>query len=266
MLVVATAATALAFSKIVFKDPKGDDFGPGKHTYPTDRAFDARIFDLVSVTVEDAGSNVKFTVEFGGKITDSFDSKRWAPPGNGFSHQLVQIYVDTDHKSGSGHTDALAGTNVKFAADSAWDKAVLIAPQAYTQSVQEVRKRASAVAGDVVVPKKVQVKGRKLVAKVPKKNFGTPAAGWGWQVLVHSSDGLGGVLFSRKVNEFKGQWRFGGGNDYDCDPHVIDILAGPAQGGGGEKDAQKKALAYHCDEADPEGPKNRLATVPMIYR
>ncbi len=33
-------------------------------------------------------------------------------------------------------------------------------------------------------------------------------------------------LLTRKVNEYEGQHRFGGGNDGDCDPHAMDVLAG----------------------------------------
>ena len=81
-------------------------------------------------------------------------------------------------------------------------------------------------------------------------DLGTPAAGWGWQVLTGSSDGLGGVLFSRKVNEFKGQWYFGGGNDYDCDPHVMDILGDHAQLAG-----------YECND---DGTTAKHAVITLI--
>ncbi len=264
--VLLAASAALAFDKIELKDPKGDDFGPGNYTYPTDGAFRAGYFDLLRVLVEDAGNEVRFTVDFNGRITDEFASPRWAPPGNGFSHQLVHIYIDTDHKAGSGHMAGLPGTNVRFANDGGWEKCILIAPQGYSQAVQEVNKRAKDVAKDVIVPKSIKVKGKSLTFAVAKADLGTPAPGWGWQALSHSSDGLGGILFSRLVNEFNGQWRFGGGNDYNCDPHAVDILAGEAKGAASEKEAQKKGLAFKCDASDPDGPKSVLAVVPMVYR
>ena len=68
-------------------------------------------------------------------------------------------------------------------------------------------------------------------------------------------------LLSRKVNELPGQHRFGGGNDWECDPHVLDILAGTAKGDNSEVDAQKKALAYTCG---PDGQRVSEATLPMV--
>ena len=43
---------------------------------------------------------------------------------------------------------------------------------------------------------------------------------------MQSNEGFpdGKDLLTRKVNEYEGQHRFGGGTDTDCDPHVIDIL------------------------------------------
>ncbi len=55
---------------------------------------------------------------------------------------------------------------------------------------------------------------------------GTPTPAWGYQVLMQSNEGFPAKsdLLTRKVNEFEGQHRFGGGTDYDNDPQVIDIL------------------------------------------
>ena len=49
---------------------------------------------------------------------------------------------------------------------------------------------------------------------------------------MQSNEGFpaGNDLLTRKVNEYEGQHRFGGGNDGDCDPHVMDILAGKGAG------------------------------------
>ena len=54
-------------------------------------------------------------------------------------------------------------------------------------------------------------------------------------------------LLTRKVNEYEGQHRFGGGNDSDCDPHVTDLLAGAATGDKEEIELQKKMLAFECN-------------------
>jgi hypothetical protein len=81
---------------------------------------------------------------------------------------------------------------------------------------------------------------------------GDPAT-WGYQVIAQSNEGFPAEtdLLTRKVNEFEGQHRYGGGTDYDCDPHVMDILGDHAW------------LAYEC-EADGT-PKTR-ATVGMVKK
>ena len=58
-----------------------------------------------------------------------------------------------------------------------------------------------------------------------------------------------GDLLTRKVNEFEGQHRFGGGTDYDCDPHAMDILGDHGM------------LAYEC-EAD--GTATKMAELTMV--
>jgi hypothetical protein len=65
------------------------------------------------------------------------------------------------------------------------------------------------------------------------------------------------------VNEFEGQHRFGGGTDYDCDPHVIDVLAGQAKGDKSEIEEQHKMLSYECN---PDGTAKKTATLKMVYR
>jgi hypothetical protein len=59
-----------------------------------------------------------------------------------------------------------------------------------------------------------------------------------------------GALLTRAVNREAGQHRFGGGTDFDADPHVIDILAPPGR-------TQHEILSAYQLE--------RYATVPMVY-
>ena len=70
-------------------------------------------------------------------------------------------------------------------------------------------------------------------------------------------------LLTRKVNEFEGQHRFGGGNDGDCDPHAVDVLAGKGTGDKSEIEDQKKMLAYECNA---DGTSKRAATLSMIRK
>ena len=88
---------------------------------------------------------------------------------------------------------------------------------------------------------------------------------WGYQVIMQSNEGFPDKtdLLTRKVNEYEGQHRFGGGNDGDCDPHVIDLLAGKAVGDKSEADAQHQMLAYECND---DGTPKKLATLKLIRK
>jgi carbohydrate-binding DOMON domain-containing protein len=261
-LVLMLAATAQA-GGLKLKDPEGDDKGHGKVTYPTDKVYQKGSFDLVEVEIEDKGADVEVTVEFAAKIEDPWNSKSWN--GHGFSLQFVQLYIDKDHKAGSGHGKALAGMNVAFADDAGWEKVLLISPQPSNRLKSEVEAKAKAEGKDVVLAQKVNVQGKKIKASFKKADIGGFDAKWGFQALVQSNEGYPTKedLLTRKVNEYEGEHRFGGGNDHDCDAHVIDMLAGAAEGGGGEAQAQFKALSgFTCDA----GGKGDLAKIGMIYK
>ncbi len=252
------AAMAGDAFKHVFTDPAGDDFGPGGYTYPTDAVYTAGSFDLRSLEVIEGDDTIEFRVTVGAKIDDPWNSKDWE--GTGFSLQFAQIYIDLDHQKGVGFHDALPGLGgVRFADDEAWDKVVLLSPQGRTRLEAEVRFKAAKMKGAVVIPKRTSARGKQLVAVVKKSDLGVPSGKWGFQVVMQSNEGYPDKtdLLTRRVNEVRGQHRFGGGNDAECDPHVLDILAGAGKGGADEVAAQKASLAYTCG--------SKVATLPMLY-
>jgi carbohydrate-binding DOMON domain-containing protein len=263
LVMVMYGGLALAGETISFEDPKGDDDGPGQYTYPTDAVYTPGSFDLTDVEIADKGDTVEVSVTVKAKIDDPWDSRAW--DGNGFSLQMIVIHIDTDHKAGSGYKDGLPGFNVTFADDQRWDKALVISPQGRTRVQAEVSAKAAAMKKDILIPTTVSVRGRKLVARFAKKDLGADLSKqWGFQVLMQSNEGFPDKtdLLTRKVNEFGGQHRFGGGSDYDCDPHVMDLIAGKAQGDKSEKDAQHKMLGtFKCN---PDGSGTR-AVLQMVY-
>jgi carbohydrate-binding DOMON domain-containing protein len=221
-------------------------------------------FDLRKLEILDKGANVELRVTLSASIEDPWNSKGWPDKGNGFSLQMVQVYVDLDHQDGSGFTATLPGINAGFAAADAWDKVIIISPQPLSRLKSEVSTKAGKLAKGVVIPTSTKVRGKTLIAIVRKKDLGgDPAKAWGVQAVSQSNEGYpkGQDLLSRKVNEFPGDHRFGGGSDWECDPHVLDILVAPAKGGDDEKGAQKKALEYKCGSG---GEALKPAVLPMV--
>jgi carbohydrate-binding DOMON domain-containing protein len=252
---VFASAAALA-ADVTFNDPIGDDNGPGTYTYPTDAVYTPGSFDLVKFEVTD-GSNVGLNVTVNDALRDPWGM------GVGFAVQMVFIFID--NKPG-GHTEGLPGLNIRFAPDSAWDKVVILSPQPASRVQSEIRSKAADLAADIVVPRRTTGAGRTLSAKVKKSELGEgDPATWGYQVVMQSNEGFPDKadLLTRKVNEYEGQHRFGGGNDADCDPHVMDVLAGKGEGAESEKQAQYDMLAYTCG---PEGQAEKLATLTMVRK
>ena len=261
-LFVMIPAVGHAFDpkNIELKDPSGDDKGPGTFTYPTAAVYKKGSFDLLGLTIQDKGSTLEFTAHVNAKIEDPWNSKSWG--GNGFSLQMVQVYIDS--KKG-GVLNALPGMNVKFVKGQGWDKVVFLSPQPKAKIVSEVKTKKAKWLARVVVSVRTFVRGRDIVGVVNKADLGgAPTRDWGFQALMQTNEGYPDKdsVLARKVDEYNGEHRFGGGNDYNCDPHVIDMLASPAQGGAAEKDAQFKALKGHTCDASGKG---KQAVIPMVY-
>jgi carbohydrate-binding DOMON domain-containing protein len=254
-------AAASSAQKVSFKDPTGDDNGPGNYTYPTDAVYKRGSFDLTGLDVTAKGSKVDFDVTVNSPLEDPWRM------GGGFSVQMVFIFIDTDHKAGSGFTDTFPGLNVTFAPEDAWDRLVILSPQAPGRVKTEVEQKLSAaMAKAVVVPNRTKGAGRTISgsADLDALGGGDPST-WGYQVVMQSNEGFpeGKDLLTRKVNEYEGQHRFGGGTDFDCDPHAMDILAGKGEGGADEVQAQHDMLKYECG---PDGSSKQMAVLKMVRK
>lgn len=249
LLLVAASARA---GDLSFADPTGDDNGPGTYSYPTDTVYKPGSFDLTGLKVGWNDKKVTFDVSVNANLEDPWGMKV------GFAVQMAFIFIDTDGKAGSGFTEGLPGLNIQFAADSAWDKVVILSPQGASRVKSEVETKAASMLSGIVVPGRTKGVGRTISASVDLADLGggDPAT-WGYQVVMQSNEGFPAStdLLTRKVNEYEGQHRFGGGTDTDCDPHAIDIL--------GDAAAQAAMLAYECGA---DGMATRKATLSMVRK
>jgi len=238
------AGSALA-SKIEISDPKGDDYGPGSYVYPTDAVYTPGSFDLTDFVFEVDGDNATIECTVGAKLEDPWRM------GTGFSVQMIFVFIDN---APGGFTETPPGLNVKIDASTAWDVCVILSPQTMARVQQEVDAKAGAMASSIIVPNRVRGKRSTIEARFKADQLGGTGdiSTWKYQVFMQSNEGFpaGGDLLTRKVNEFEGQHRFGGGTDFDCDPHVMDIL--------GDQDQLKD---YKCN---PDGTVGWLATVKLV--
>jgi carbohydrate-binding DOMON domain-containing protein len=249
MLLLVLAALALASgsaqaAKVVIKDATGDDNGPGNYTYPTDAVYTAGSFDIKEFSLEAKGENADIDVEIAGRLEDSWRM------GSGFSVQMVFVFIDN---APGGFTEAPAGLNIAFDPSTAWDVCVILSPQQMSRVQQEVTAKGGKMTNQIIVPARVRGNRSTISCSVPvaKLGAGDPAT-WKYEVVMQSNEGFPapGDLLIRKVNEFEGQHRFGGGTDYDCDPNVMDILGD-----------QKQLANYECKE---DGTTVKLATITLV--
>lgn len=256
---LALSAVPARAQEVVFKDPIGDDHGPGKYVYPTDPVYKPGSFDLTELKVTQKGGKVTFAVSVNSDLEDP-----WAMPAPAnFSVQMFLIHIQTGK---GGVTKGLPGTNVQFAPADAWNRLVILSPQPAGRVRAEVKQKAADLKELVVVPAETVGKGRTVTGTVDLKELGGgDITRWGYQVIVQSNEGFPDKtdVLTRKVNEYEGQHRFGGGNDGDCDPHVMDLLAGKGTGDKSEIEAQHQMLSYECNA---DGTAKKLATLKMVRK
>lgn len=195
-----------------FVDKIGDDYGFGTYTYPRDPAFAPfrGLWDIVEVTVLENDDAFVFSLRF------SEMTNPWGAP-KGFSHQLINIYLDT--KDG-GRTDTYReGARVRF--QEPWDYFIKIAgwPE-YGQ--------VFATADGKEFPEAVMYEadpGDKTVHVIVLKKFIEIKTGLRAYILSMSQDGFGPDHI-RPVTPRAGQWTLGGypENARDSAPWVLDLI------------------------------------------
>lgn len=195
-----------------------DEVGDEGLAYPTAPFFSPGkgYFDLLSFQVTGDGEQLYFDFEFA-KVANL-----WQAP-EGFSHQLIDLYLDTGP---GGKTETrLEGAGVSFAPEHGWEYQLRIMP--WGGSALYSHKE--------IFPVEVYLLpcGKTIRARVEEKLLGTPKASWNYYVLIGSYDGFGPDNY-RQVQPQAGPWQLGGRGG----PAVIDLLAPKGEG----KKSQKAQL------------------------
>jgi len=217
----------------IFDDPVGDDLGDGDYTYAQSPDFKCSdgthcedlIYDFTWFNISDAPTSVTFTIGY-----VDIGVNQWAGP-NGFSYQIINIYIDADRVPGSGNLLLLEGPNAKAAPEYAWEAAIQAAgwsdsrtfvtrDPAVSQRLQSgllVRRSPGTQNVEITVPK----------ALLPS---GDPKS-WGYIVLSGPQDGFGPGWW-RPVAAISGTWVAGGagkpGVPPGNHPRVFDVINGTA--------------------------------------
>ncbi|HMR93230.1 MAG TPA: glucodextranase DOMON-like domain-containing protein [Chitinophagaceae bacterium] len=258
MLVTAFSGIYFAAAqKIVLKDPEGDDNGPGSYVYPTDAVYKKGSFDIRELVIEKRNpGKLEISVAVNSTLEDPWKY------GMGFCLQMLFLFIDTDQQANSGFTKAPPGLNVVFSPKDAWDKCIILSPQTPQRIVSEIKIKAPDMSSALLIPSRTRGSGRKILATVSWPDD-IDISKCSFQLVMQANEGFptGNALLTRPVNEYEGQHRFGGGDDGDCDPHILDVLAGNAKGEEEEKKAQYTMLSYECG---PDGSARKTATLQMI--
>ncbi len=231
-------STMAASDSASFLDPKGDDHGSGTLIYPTNPVFRPGVFDLVAFKATPEGDRLYLEFEMAASIQNEWDM------AGGFDVQMFFVFIDSQP---GGHNGGLPGLNIAFAENSGWEHAIVVSPQPLERVISEITK-AGELASDVLAAVDVSAADHTISAYVPLDALAKlPLTNWGFQVLVQSNEGFpeDNNLLTRRVNEFESEYRFGGGSDGNCDPHIVDVLGSSDQ------------LSYECGV--------KTATIQMLH-
>ncbi|HNY10694.1 MAG TPA: glucodextranase DOMON-like domain-containing protein, partial [Candidatus Wallbacteria bacterium] len=236
--IILTASPAFSIEgpkngKLLFsyEDDKYDDYGPGSYVYPNGKLFKSNphMFDIASVKIYEVDEFYRFDVEYKGKIVRSWPE--YMGYGNGWILNIAEIYIDRDHKWGSGHKNAALGRNLKFTPESAWDRVVFLSPVASDDMVSAIRDKTDDLEfaeslNDFVFPTSINVYDYTLSATVRKSDLGEFSKKWGIQVLSTvldpSSDST--TFYNQRIYKTATDKNFGGSTDLYGAPNILDMI------------------------------------------
>ncbi|MGB1631758.1 MAG: glucodextranase DOMON-like domain-containing protein, partial [Candidatus Poseidoniaceae archaeon] len=203
-------------------DAIGDETGDGDYIYPLASDFatpnNGGLWDARKLTIRQSAWNAQFILEMD-EMTDIWGLS------NGFSHQIVQIYVDQGVTT-YGSTEMLDGANARIDNAWAWEVAIsgtgepgaVFAVQSETGSTSS---RGIDVSGDI--------DAKTITFTVSKDVIGDDIPNYRYIIVIGSQDGFGTGKW-RDVDETPSTWTLGGGSNpaaddgIDYDPNIIDMI------------------------------------------
>jgi hypothetical protein len=194
-------------------DTVGDDYGPGYYKYPTDTVFLHGSFDITSLEVMvERSENLIFKLGLRGGLHSPWGGI------TGYSLQAVDVYIDTDGVTGSGVLDLYTARRATTVPEHAWEYYVRACMD--TVAIYERGRRLD----DFKVKSYADMITSSILVEVP---LAAIEGGKEWNVIVvllgHDGYGDGQI---RRVEAEEGQWVFGGCDDRDLCPAIVDLVLG----------------------------------------
>jgi len=172
----------------------------------------------------------------------------------------MDVYIDVDHKKGSGATLLLPGRNARVADEDAWDFAIWA--EGWEPGVYKPGPDGKPVKVDTTLKISVDPVARLATLRVPKEVFGgADPNNFGYLAFVAGQEGYpsAGNWRLRDVEAAAAQWRFGGGPADANHTRIID-LAWPADA----KPTQEDMLSKYTPSKDAEPPLSSYAVLSLI--
>ncbi len=157
-------------------DPAGDDNGPGTYQYPTSGDFQPGAFDITRFQVLQQGDTVFLRTTLR-DLTATFGS----PDGA----QLLDVYVHQPGATPTSTDAAFASRNYSIAGPDAWSQRLEV--QGFAGPVWQDANgdQVGTVSGVVASPA-----ADTITIALPAAQFGTPAPGWSFSVVLTGQDGF----------------------------------------------------------------------------
>ena len=156
-------------------DPAGDDNGPGTYQYPTASDFVAGSFDLTRFQVLSDGTFAYLRVTLR-TLVPTFGVLDGA--------QLLDVYVHVPGAASTSTAAAFLSRNYTIAPSGAWSQ--LLEAQGFASPVWENASGASVGTASVLPVQS----DKTITIAVPEAQFGTPASGWGFTVVLTGQNGF----------------------------------------------------------------------------
>ena len=202
-------------------DPVGDDNGPGTYQYPTDSAFNSGAFDLTRFQVISDGTNAYLRATLR-NLDPTFGVTNGA--------QLLDVYVHVPGASPTSTAAAFASRNYTIATAGAWSQRLEV--QGFSAPVW-VDASGDPVGTPLVLANQSD---RTITIALPEGQFGVPASGWGFSVVLTGQDGFSPDQ-ARAFTATPGAFTFGvcalGSSSDICSvspgsvPKAVDVITPP---------------------------------------